>query len=167
MQREPHSMHFLEFSEVLLYSIRLLQDLGCDVNEENNLGWYVQFRILVRITYKYISTPVGSLVIGSTAPVPPSISEMRSMIDSLPWTTVFGSFELSTDFLTRQYRNFYHRESGESMNWTEIYSQLKTDHDSGPCKLTGLFTWVVSNKARLFGWTTDTRGDYAKRGTGP
>lgn len=42
VQREPHAIHFRTFSDVLLYSIRLLHDLGCDINEQNDLGWYVQ-----------------------------------------------------------------------------------------------------------------------------
>lgn len=41
VQREPHSIHFVAFCDELLYSIQFLYDLGCDINEQNDLGWYV------------------------------------------------------------------------------------------------------------------------------
>jgi hypothetical protein len=41
VQREPHSTHFDTFCHELLSSIQFLYDLGCDINEQNDLGWYV------------------------------------------------------------------------------------------------------------------------------
>ncbi|KAJ4346579.1 uncharacterized protein N0V89_010510 [Didymosphaeria variabile] len=133
LKRNLRSVCSSEFLEALLATIQFFVDLSCNLNEKNDDD----------------CTPVVSLMTGYTTPVPPLVSDMRSIADAIPWTSVFSCFEFSTEFMTNICRHFYHNESGDSLIWTNIYSELKLDHELGPDCLDGPLVRAVTIRNEL------------------